>query len=89
MQLQIYKKKEKKKNNLEIFFVPNDNSYHERFKCSENDKFADIEEKLYKKHEELRNTNNIFIANGIIIKRFKTISENKINDGSIIRIYQS
>ena len=89
MQLQIYKKEEKKKNNLEIFFVPNDNSYHERFKCSENDKFADIEEKLYKKHEELRNTNNIFIANGIIIKRFKTISENKINDGSIIRIYQS
>ena len=42
MQLQIYKKetkKKNKKNNLEIFFVPNDNSYHERFKCLENDTF--------------------------------------------------
>ena len=91
MKIQIYEKKEPKKNeknNLEIFFVPNDNSYHECFECLETDTFAEIEEKLYKKHEELRNNNNLFISNGIIINRLKTISENKINDGNIIRIYQ-
>ena len=90
-QIQILKNKKSKKNgknNLEIFFVPNDNSYLERFECLETDTFAEIEEKLYKKHEELRNTNNIFISNGIIIERFKTMSENKINNGNIIRIYQ-
>ena len=49
--------------------------------CSQNDTFAEAEEKLYQKFSELRETNNIFLYKGFVIKRFKTIKENGIESG--------
>ena len=43
--------------------------------------FAQIEEKLYQKFPEYRETNNIFVANGMQVLRFKTIEQNRICDG--------
>ena len=43
--------------------------------------FAQIEEKLYQKFPEYRETNNIFVANGMQVLRFKTIEQNRIGDG--------
>ena len=43
--------------------------------------FAEIEEKLYQKFPEYRNTNNNFLHNGNTIFRFKTIVENNFSDG--------
>jgi len=40
-----------------------------------------VEEKLYKKFPEYRETNNCFLANGKEVLRFKTISENNIGNG--------
>ena len=48
--------------------------------------FAEVEEKLYKKFNNLRNTNNMFTANAKPILRFKTIMENNIKDGAIIQL---
>ena len=49
-------------------------------KCLKTDTFAEVEEKLYKKYEEYRETNNNFRSKGKLILRFKKISENNIKD---------
>ena len=57
-------------------------------KCLASDTFAEVEEKLYKKYDYLRNTNNTFIVNAKPILRFKKISENNIKDGDLIQLFQ-
>ena len=52
------------------------------------DTFAEVEEKLYKKHNEFRNTNNMFTNNALPVLRFKKISENNIRDGNVIILYR-
>ena len=54
--------------------------------CPGNSIFAEIEEKLYKEYPEYRETNNIFLANGKEILRFKTINDNKIGTGEPIML---
>ena len=53
-------------------------------KCLKTDTFAEVEEKLYMKYEEYRETNNNFCSKGKMILRFKKISENNIQDGGKI-----
>ena len=62
-------------------FVSSDKKLHFAVSCLKNDIFAEIEEKLYKKYPQYRETNNTFISNGNEILRFKTIDENKIGNG--------
>ena len=45
-------------------------------KCLKTDIFAEIEEKLYQKYDNFRDTNNTFILNEVPILHFKTLSEN-------------
>ena len=71
-----------------IYFQPIDNSFKEGIKCLKTNTFAEIEEKLYKKYNVLRNTNNNFTANAKPVLRFKTIEENKIKDHDIIILYK-
>ena len=73
---------------LVIYFKPVDNSFYEGIKCLANDIFAEVEEKLYKKQNEFRNTNNMFTVNAFPVLRFKKISENNIHDGDIIQLYR-
>jgi len=68
-----------KKNNYSLNFVSS-NVYYSII-CSDNDTFAEAEEILYKKYDEFRDTNNIFLYQGTPIKRFRTIKENKIDSG--------
>ena len=49
--------------------------------CIKSNIFAEIEEKLYKQYPAFRETNNTFLVNGTIVLRFKTIAENKIDNG--------
>ena len=55
-------------------------------KCLPTDIFAEVEEKLYQKYDNLRNTNNMFTANAQPVLRFKTLSENNIKDGDILQL---
>ena len=48
--------------------------------CIETDTFAEVEEKLYKRFPEYRETNNNFIVRGKPVLRFKTINQNKIEN---------
>ena len=69
-----------------IHFILTDQKINCPIKCLKTDTFAEVEEKLYQKYEEYRETNNNFIAKGRIILRFKKICENNIQDGDKIQL---
>ena len=71
-----------------ITFQASDASVNYGIKCVKTEIFAEVEEKLYKKYSNLRNTNNMFTANAKPILRFKTIKENNIKDGDIIQLFK-
>ena len=64
-----------------IDFTTTEQKFHLSLKCSKNETFAEVEERLYKEYPEYRETNNYFIAKGKEILRFKTIGENEIGEG--------
>ena len=71
-----------------VNFVSLDLSVHYGIKCLPTDVFAEVEEKLYKIYDNLRNTNNMFTVNANPILRFKTLSENNIKDGDILQLFK-
>ena len=71
-----------------IYFRPTDYSFHQGIKCLASDTFAEVEEKLYKKFDDLRNTNNAFKLRELPILRFKKLSENNIHDGDEIQLFK-
>ena len=73
-------------NILFVHFISPDKNINCPIKCLKTDTFAEIEEKLYQKYQEFRETNNNFIKNGKTILRFKKIFENNINDGDKIEL---
>ena len=71
-----------KRNEIKVAnFISIDQKIHFAIACIGSDIFAEVEEKLYKKFPEYRETNNSFLFNGQPILRFKTIDQNKIEDG--------
>ena len=66
---------------MAINFISMDNKLNVVVPCFDTNTFAEVEEKLYKKFPEYRETNNIFLVNRQQILRFKTIKENNIGDG--------
>ena len=66
---------------MSINFISTDQNLHYSIPCIKTDIFAHIEEKLYKKFPKYKETNNTFIVNGTTVLRFKTIGENKIENG--------
>ena len=69
-----------------IQFLSMDHSLIYSIKCLPSDTFAEVEEKLYKKYPDYRETNNVFQIDGRNILRFKTIAENNIPDGHYVQI---
>ena len=69
-----------------INFISSDQSLNCALKCLKTDIFAKVEEKLYYKYEEYRETNNNFYANEKLVLRFKKLCENDIKDGDNIRL---
>ena len=63
-----------------VHFISIDEKIDYGIKCLKTDTSAEVEEKLYKKYEEYRETNNNFRSKGKLILRFKKISENNIKD---------
>jgi predicted RNase H-like nuclease (RuvC/YqgF family) len=69
-----------------VHFISMDQNINYSIKCLKTDTFAEVEEKLYQKYGEYRETNNNFTANGRIILRFKSISDNHIKDGDKVQL---
>jgi len=71
-----------------VNFMSQDSTINEGVKCLSTDVFAEVEEKLYKKYDNLRNTNNMFTANAKPVLRFKKLCENGIKDGEKIQLFK-
>jgi len=71
---------------VSVNFISSDSKIHFAITSLKTNTFAEIEEKLYKKYPEYRETNNSFLAKGKVILKFKTIAENKIDDGAPITL---
>ena len=69
-----------------VNFISQDQKINYAIPCSGNSIFAQIEELLYQEYPEYRETNNIFLANGKEILRFKTINENNVGTGRPIML---
>ena len=72
-----------------VHFISGDGRINQGIKCLKTDTFAEVEEKLYQIYDEFRETNNIFLAKGNIVKRFKKMSENNIKNGDKIQLQNS
>ena len=71
---------------LFIHFISPDQRINCPIKCLKTETFAEVEEKLYQKYEEYRETNNNFLAKGNLVLRFKKICENNIKDGDKVQL---
>ena len=76
-------------NIMVVHFISGDGRINHGIKCLATDTFAEVEEKLYQIYDEFRETNNIFLAKGNIVKRFKKMSENNIKNGDKIQLQNS
>ena len=74
------------KNIMVVHFNSGDGKIDHGIKCLPTETFAEVEEKLYQIYDEYRETNNIFLAKGNVIKRFKKMSENNIQNGDKIQL---
>ena len=64
-----------------VTFISSDHKIVFGIPCSGTSTFAEVEELLYREYPEYRETNNIFLANGKEILRFKTINDNNVGTG--------
>ena len=70
-----------------VYFQTQDQEInHVGIKCLPSDTFAEVEEKIYKKFDNYRNTNNTPICNGKTVLRFKTLSENNIKYENVVQL---
>jgi hypothetical protein len=64
-----------------VTFISSDQKIIFGIPCSGTSTFAEVEELLYREYPEYRETNNVFLANGKVILRFKTINDNNVGTG--------
>ena len=81
------KKKHAIKNDICIIFASVDQKIFVCIPCSsEYSIFADVEKKIYKIYPEYKDLETYFLCNGVVIRRFQTIKENKIKDNNSVLI---
>ena len=69
---------------IAALFISSDQKIQYAISCKNTTPFVRIEEKLYEEYPEYKETDNYFLHNGSIIKRFKTVEENHIQNGKAI-----
>ena len=67
-----------------INFISVDQTIHFPIACKKTDRFNLLEEKLFKEYPNYNNIDIYFTANGKLIDREKTLSENGIKNGDTI-----
>ena len=69
---------------ISALFISSNSKIAYAITCKNTTPFVRIEEKLYEEYPEYKETDNYFLHNGKIIKRFKTVEENHIKSGKPI-----
>ena len=72
-----------------VCFRSNDGTINYPMICNEKDTISRLEEELYNIFKNFQDYNTFLTCNGELLKRFKTVGENKIKKGDtiIINIY--
>ena len=72
---------------IALVFKSTKGEIHKTISCKNTDTFVRIEEKIYNEYPKYKDYNTYLTVNkGKVIRRFKTIDENKIKDGNTIII---
>ena len=71
---------------IAALFVSTDQQITYSIACKNTTLFVKLEEKLYDKYPQYKNTDNYFLYNGNRVRRFKTIGENNIESGEKITL---
>ena len=79
-----YEIKEDEKLMCVCFMMESENEIHCPIICKNKQIFNELEDALYDKYPDCRQTENYFICNGNIINKDKTLEENNIQNGSVI-----
>jgi DNA repair exonuclease SbcCD ATPase subunit len=66
---------------IALNFISSDDRIKYAIPCLIKDLFVDVEKKIYEKFPQYREENHIFLSDGNIIKKFKTVGENKLQSG--------
>ena len=69
---------------IAALFISTDQNVTYSIACKNTTTFVKVEEKLYEEYPQYKETNNYFLHNGSVIKRFKTVEENHIKNGKPI-----
>ena len=74
---------------MAVNFISTDSKVNLALPCKNTDIFVRLEEKLYNEYPEYKDINTYFTVCGNIVKRFKTMEENKIkkSDSIILNKY--
>ena len=70
------------------FYYAKYNFYYTMF-CKNTDIFNNIEKKIYENKIDYYNPDNLYMTNGIIIDKYKSLKDNNINNNDQILIYSS
>ena len=70
------------------FYYAKYNFYYTMF-CKNTDIFNNIEKKIYENKIDYYNPDNLYMTNGIIIDKSKSLKDNNINNNDQILIYSS
>lgn len=75
---------------MAVNFVTEDSKLCYCIPCKNTTIFSRIEEQLYEKYPEYRETDNYFMSHkNRMIKRYQTIEENKLESGESVVLYQN
>ena len=67
-----------------VIFVSVDQKVHYPMICKNTDKFVNLEAKLYEEYPNYINSQNYFMNKANVINKYKSLSENNINNNDII-----
>ena len=79
---------ENKEELMTVIFTSIDNKIHYAFICKNNDKFIEVENKLYDVYPEYKKSENYFTVNGINIIKSNTLAQNNIKNSDIIILHK-
>jgi len=73
-----------------ISFTSSDMAINYPIVCNEKDSISRLEEELYNEYPSFKDYNTFLTCHGVMLKRFRTVGENKIKKGDVIlvNIYQ-
>ena len=74
---------------ISVIFKSTDGKVNYTIQCKKSDKFYKIEDLLYDEYPEFRDSENVFLANGSKIRRFRTLEENTIKNNNILLLMKN